>query len=86
MARRFGATHTVIAGRDDAGPAAGGGPGTGDWRGGGAWTGVRVAPRWPALCGVAALVRAHGGPGDSAERHRAAVTVDMELFEWDKIT
>ncbi|HZE97478.1 MAG TPA: Zn-dependent alcohol dehydrogenase [Planctomycetota bacterium] len=84
MARRFGATHTVIAGRDDAGlrraaaqvRAMAGGRGV---------DAAFECTSVPALCASPLSFVRNGGRAIQLSGTEQPVTVDMELFEWDKI-
>jgi len=84
MARRFGATHTVIADRDDAGlrraaarvRAMAGGRGV---------DAAFECTSAPALCASPLSFVRNGGRAIQLSGTEQPVTVDMELFEWDKI-
>lgn len=84
MARRFGATHTVIAGRDDAGlrraaaqvKAMAGGRGV---------DAAFECTSVPALCASPLSFVRNGGRAIQLSGTEQPVTVDMELFEWDKV-
>jgi S-(hydroxymethyl)glutathione dehydrogenase/alcohol dehydrogenase len=84
MARRFGATHTVIADRDDVGlrraaaqvKAMAGGRGV---------DAAFECTSVPALCASPLSFVRNGGRAIQLSGTEQPVTVDMELFEWDKI-
>jgi len=83
MARRFGATHTVIADRGDAGlrraaaqvQAMAGGRGV---------DAAFECTSVPALCASPLSFVRNGGRAIQLSGTEQPVTVDMELFEWDK--
>jgi Zn-dependent alcohol dehydrogenase len=84
MARRFGATHTVTADRDDAGllraaeqvRAMSGGRGV---------DAAFECTSVPALCAAPLSFVRNGGMALQLSGTEQPVTVNMELFEWDKI-
>jgi S-(hydroxymethyl)glutathione dehydrogenase/alcohol dehydrogenase len=84
MARRFGATHTVLAGRDDGGlreaaarvRALAGGRGTDH-----AFECTSV----PSLCAAPLAFVRNGGTAVQVSGTEQPVSIDMELFEWDKV-
>jgi S-(hydroxymethyl)glutathione dehydrogenase/alcohol dehydrogenase len=84
MARRFGATHTVIADRDDAGLRRA----AAQVKGMAGGRGVDAAfecTSVPALCASPLSFVRNGGRAIQLSGTEQPVTVDMELFEWDKI-
>jgi S-(hydroxymethyl)glutathione dehydrogenase/alcohol dehydrogenase len=84
MARRFGATHTVVADRDDAGLRRA----AAQVKGMSGGRGVDAAfecTSVPALCASPLSFVRNGGRAIQLSGTEQPVTVDMELFEWDKI-
>jgi Zn-dependent alcohol dehydrogenase len=84
MARRFGATHTVRADRRDAGLRVAAGKVRAMCDGRGADHAFECTSV-PALCAAPLSFVRNGGTAVQVSGTEQPVTVDFELFEWDKV-
>ena len=84
MARQFGATHTVIADRDDAGLMRAADR-VREMAGGRGVDAAFECTSVPALCASPLSFVRNGGRAIQLSGTEQPVTVNMELFEWDKI-
>ncbi|HXX94356.1 MAG TPA: Zn-dependent alcohol dehydrogenase [Planctomycetota bacterium] len=84
MARRFGATHTIRARRTDAGLLRAAGRARALCEGRGADYAFECTSV-PALCAAPLAFVRHGGTAVQLSGTEEPVTVNFELFEWDKV-